>query len=218
MRQGVQDEVEHHPGSGGEGRNIPAENPGIEGPAVEVAKEAAGFGARGLGEKACKTAFRLGDPGTFQRRALLAAGDTHAQGLDLPESGKEELHLGLEHVLGHHLGLQVHDVGGNLADELGTPLRQPEAYPFLRNLRTVEAGNVLTVEPGLYFIPQLLEALRARSCGRRVNWKAVDALRECGGVRIEDDVLCTKSGREVLSAAVPKERAALEALVGSAVA
>jgi Xaa-Pro dipeptidase len=105
------------------------------------------------------------------------------------------------HGLGHHLGLQVHDVGGNLADELGTPLRQPEAYPFLRNLRTVEAGNVLTVEPGLYFIPQLLEALRARSCGRRVNWKAVDALRECGGVRIEDNVHVSGEGVENLTRA-----------------
>jgi Xaa-Pro dipeptidase len=92
------------------------------------------------------------------------------------------------HGLGHHLGLQVHDVGGKLSDHLGTPLKQPEAYPFLRNLRPVEAGNVFTVEPGLYFIPQLLEALRARPCGSQVNWKAVDALRKYGGVRIEDNV------------------------------
>ena len=109
------------------------------------------------------------------------------------------------HGLGHHLGLQVHDVGGKLADRLGTPLKQPEAYPFLRNLRPVEAGNVFTVEPGLYFIPQLLEALRGRPCGRQVNWKAVDALREYGGVRIEDNVHVSGDGVENLTRAALAE-------------
>jgi Xaa-Pro dipeptidase len=103
------------------------------------------------------------------------------------------------HGLGHHLGLQVHDVGGKLADVHGASLPQPAAYPFLRNLRLVEAGNVFTVEPGLYFIPQLLDELRGRRCGRHVNWELVESLSVCGGVRIEDDVHVTGEGVENLT-------------------
>ena len=103
------------------------------------------------------------------------------------------------HGLGHHLGLQVHDVGGKLADEHGVCIEQPEGHPFLRNLRPVELGDVFTVEPGLYFIPQLLGPLRAGSCGRQVNWERVNALRAFGGIRIEDDVHVTADGVENLT-------------------
>ncbi len=103
------------------------------------------------------------------------------------------------HGLGHHLGLQVHDVGGKLADARGNILEQPEAHPFLRNLRRVEAGNVFTIEPGLYFIPQLLNQLRSTPAGRSVNWEKVEELAPCGGVRIEDDVWVTKRGLENLT-------------------
>jgi len=103
------------------------------------------------------------------------------------------------HGLGHHLGLQVHDVGGKLADERGNPLDQPEAHPFLRNLRAVEAGNVFTIEPGLYFIPELLDSLRAAPAVRDVNWDKVDELAPFGGVRIEDDVCVTRRGLENLT-------------------
>ena len=98
------------------------------------------------------------------------------------------------HGLGHHIGLQVHDVAGKVADPAGTPLTQPGAHPFLRNLRPVETGNVFTVEPGIYFIDQLLEPLREQPAGRAVNWEAVAALAPCGGVRIEDDIAVTGDG------------------------
>jgi len=94
----------------------------------------------------------------------------------------------LPHGLGHHLGLQVHDSGGKLAGPEGDPIPQPEAWPFLRNLRPIEAGNVFTIEPGLYFIDSLLAELESSPHGRRVNWDAVASLRPCGGVRIEDNV------------------------------
>lgn len=103
------------------------------------------------------------------------------------------------HGLGHHLGLQVHDVGGKLADERGNTLHQPKAHPYLRNLRPVEAGNVFTIEPGLYFIPQLLDDLRAAPVGSSVNWKKVEDLTPFGGVRIEDDVYVSKHGVENLT-------------------
>ena len=103
------------------------------------------------------------------------------------------------HGLGHHLGLQVHDVGGKLSSPQGGTIPQPEGHPFLRNLREVEEGNLFTVEPGIYMIPQLLDELRTRPEGEFVNWSAVHALLPFGGIRIEDDVLVTPTGPENLT-------------------
>jgi Xaa-Pro dipeptidase len=111
------------------------------------------------------------------------------------------------HGLGHHIGLQVHDVAGKMAGADGGALTQPHGHPFLRNLRPVEAGNVFTIEPGIYFIPQLLEALRAGPAGGAVDWDAVAALAPCGGVRIEDDVAVTELGVENLTRAAFAEEA-----------
>ncbi|MEM7282898.1 MAG: Xaa-Pro dipeptidase [Pseudomonadota bacterium] len=98
------------------------------------------------------------------------------------------------HGLGHHLGLCVHDLGGMLADRKGNTLEQPEQHPFLRNLRKVEVGNVLTIEPGLYFIDMLLEELEASSLRRSVNWARVEHLKKFGGIRIEDNVWISDQG------------------------
>jgi Xaa-Pro dipeptidase len=105
----------------------------------------------------------------------------------------------LPHGVGHHLGLQVHDTGGKLAGPDGRALPQPEAWPFLRNLRPVEEGNVFTIEPGIYFIDSLLEGLRATPLGRQVDWEAVERLRPYGGVRIEDNVWMSPAGPRNLS-------------------
>lgn len=113
------------------------------------------------------------------------------------------------HGLGHHLGVQVHDAGGKLTGpegEIGTP---PEDCPFLRTTRPMAASQVLTIEPGIYFIPMLLDPWRAKHPDA-FNDVALQELLPCGGVRIEDDVLVTDtgfegSGFEDLSvAAVPK--------------
>ncbi|HET8792056.1 MAG TPA: Xaa-Pro dipeptidase, partial [Modicisalibacter sp.] len=74
------------------------------------------------------------------------------------------------HGLGHLLGLQVHDVGGR-QDRLGEPLPPPENDPALRLTRELEAGMVVTMEPGLYFIPLLLEPLRDTPAGRDIDWQ-----------------------------------------------
>ncbi|MEO1574099.1 MAG: Xaa-Pro dipeptidase [Pseudomonadota bacterium] len=95
------------------------------------------------------------------------------------------------HGLGHYLGLQVHDVGGFMGNESGTHVAAPEAYPALRLTRTIEASQVMTIEPGIYFIPQLLDPLRDTHEGEVVNWGAVDELLPFGGVRIEDNVVAT---------------------------
>lgn len=100
----------------------------------------------------------------------------------------------MPHGVGHLLGLQVHDVGGFMADESGGVLPRPEGHPYLRLTRRLQPGMVVTIEPGLYFIPTLLRRLRESPAGRSVNWPLVERLARCGGVRIEDDVVCHAEG------------------------
>lgn len=95
------------------------------------------------------------------------------------------------HGLGHYLGLQTHDVAGLIADADGTPIPRPDGHPFLRLTRTLEAGNVLTIEPGLYFIEPLLRKWRENGDVAAINWEKVEALMPCGGIRIEDNMLVT---------------------------
>lgn len=94
----------------------------------------------------------------------------------------------LPHGLGHFLGVQVHDIAGRIAPD-GRDLPPPAEFPFLRLTRALEAGNVLTVEPGLYFIPQLLDDLRGSPLAGQFDWTSIDALVPFGGMRIEDDVV-----------------------------
>jgi len=105
------------------------------------------------------------------------------------------------HGLGHMVGLGVRDASGYL------PGRARSNRPGLSMLRTdlpLEKGYVMTVEPGIYFIPALIQdpALRERHRDA-VRWDRVDALLEFGGIRIEDDVLVTDDEPDVLTAAIP---------------
>ncbi len=90
------------------------------------------------------------------------------------------------HGLGHYLGLQVHDVAGHQSDAEGTPIKQPEAHPFLRLTDVLREHAVVTVEPGLYFIPMLLQQQRDN---KHINWDKVEQLMPYGGIRIEDNVV-----------------------------
>ena len=92
------------------------------------------------------------------------------------------------HGLGHFLGVQVHDLNGQVSAD-GEALPPPEPFPFLRLTRVLEPGNVVTVEPGLYFIPMLLERLRQSEFGRRVDWARIEGMKPFGGIRIEDNVV-----------------------------
>lgn len=105
----------------------------------------------------------------------------------------------LPHGLGHLLGLQVHDVGGDLATPAGGSLPRPPRFPRLRLTRPLQPGMVVTVEPGLYFIDSLLDRLKKSRAGKRVNWKRVAALYPYGGIRIEDNVLVTADGHRNLT-------------------
>jgi Xaa-Pro dipeptidase len=98
------------------------------------------------------------------------------------------------HGIGHLLGLQVHDVGGFMASQDGGVADKPEGHRYLRLTRPLQAGMVVTIEPGLYFIPMLLRELRASPHAAQVDWDAVERLSRYGGIRIEDDVACRAAG------------------------
>ncbi|MFK7823267.1 MAG: Xaa-Pro dipeptidase [Oligoflexales bacterium] len=92
------------------------------------------------------------------------------------------------HGLGHMLGLQVHDVSGLQKNAEGDPCDPSSRFPTLRAARDLRAREVITVEPGLYFIPMLLNPLREDKRAANLNWKMIDALIPYGGIRIEDNI------------------------------
>ncbi|MDN4502084.1 Xaa-Pro dipeptidase [Alteromonadaceae bacterium BrNp21-10] len=100
------------------------------------------------------------------------------------------------HGIGHHLGLQVHDVGGLIADDRGTPQLAPAEHPFLRNTRVVEAKQVFTIEPGFYFIQSKLAELKASPQSQYINWDQIEQFRPFGGIRIEDNIIVHRDHNE----------------------
>jgi Xaa-Pro dipeptidase len=94
------------------------------------------------------------------------------------------------HGIGHGIGLQVHDVPGS-PNPIAAAACQARRPPYLRLTRTLAPGMAVTIEPGIYFIDMLLEQLNDRGLGPSVDWGRVDAFRPYGGIRIEDDVVCT---------------------------
>lgn len=116
------------------------------------------------------------------------------------------------HGLGHLIGLDVHDCGGY---PLGVERIQQPGIRYLRMRRQLEAGFVVTVEPGCYFVDQLLEpALQDPSLSQFIDQAVLDRYRALGGVRIEDVVVITASGHENLVSA-PKQIAEIEAVMAT---
>ena len=105
----------------------------------------------------------------------------------------------LPHGLGHLLGIQVHDVAGRQVDREGTIAPPPARHPALRTTRVIEERMVFTIEPGLYFIPMLLEPFRAGTHSAAFDWALVDRLIPSGGIRIEDNVFVGKDANRNLT-------------------
>jgi len=103
------------------------------------------------------------------------------------------------HGLGHPIGLQVHDVAGFAASDRGGTIERPPGHPYLRMTRVLEPGMVVTIEPGIYFIDLLLDEVKANGHADAVDWARVDFFRPYGGIRIEDNVLCTGDAPENLT-------------------
>lgn len=120
------------------------------------------------------------------------------------------------HGLGHMIGLDVHDME-NLGEDLvgyGPDFTRSTQFGFayLRLARTLEPGFALTVEPGLYFIPALIDQWKADGTNAAfLNFAEIDKFRDARGYRIEDDVLVTETGSRVLGPAIPKTVAEVEA-------
>ena len=95
------------------------------------------------------------------------------------------------HGLGHPIGLQVHDVAGFAESDRGGRIPRPDGHPYLRMTRVLEPGMVVTIEPGLYFIDMLLDEVKKAGNAGSIDWARVEAFRPYGGIRIEDEVMCT---------------------------
>jgi Xaa-Pro aminopeptidase len=127
--------------------------------------------------------------------------------------------LFMPHGLGHAIGLDVHDmedlgekyVGYRDGLERSTQL----GLKSLRLAKELEEGNVLTVEPGIYFIPELIDKWKAENKFTDfVNYEKLDDYRDFGGVRIEDNCLVTENGGKTLGNSIPKTVEEVEALRG----
>lgn len=104
-------------------------------------------------------------------------------------------HLFLPHGLGHHLGCNVHDKGGNLASAQGDLMPPVEKYPTMRHTAPMVANQVYTVEPGLYFIPSRLESFRQEKSAKYLNWSRIETFIPFGGIRIEDNIILHADGQ-----------------------
>jgi len=141
------------------------------------------------------------------------ASDLKAAGLmrgDVDEAVDEGAHaLFFPHGLGHMLGMDVHDME-NLEERLvgyrpGLDRSSQFGLGYLRLARELEPGFVVTVEPGLYFIPALIDQWQADGTHEDfLNFAEIDKFRNARGYRIEDDVLVTESGNRILGAPIPK--------------
>ncbi len=164
------------------------------------------------------TAARVLTDGLVQLGLMRGATDA------LVENGAHAMFF--PHGVGHLLGLDVHDMeafGDTVAYAPGRTRSDQFGTAYLRLDLDLEPSMCFTIEPGIYFVPAILRdpQFRKRFRGqvdfaRAEHFLSMNSLRGFGGIRIEDDVVCTEDGREVLTAAVPKERLAVEALVGSA--
>jgi Xaa-Pro aminopeptidase len=123
------------------------------------------------------------------------------------------------HGVGHLLGLDVHDME-DLGDRAGyAPGRERSKAFGLRSLRLdrdLAAGMAVTIEPGFYVAPAILaDPTLTRVAGDRLDRKRLEAFADVRGIRIEDDILVTDTGREVLTESIPKTIAAVEAAMAA---
>ena len=117
--------------------------------------------------------------------------------------------------VGHMLGLDAHDMDGLGEEHVGytdTIRRNPAfGWKSLRLGKALEPGHVITVEPGIYFIPELIDQWRDQhKLEAFIDYNQLERYRDFGGVRLEDDLLVTKSGYRVLGKPIPKTTAEVE--------
>ncbi|MDB9511594.1 aminopeptidase P family protein [Kamptonema animale CS-326] len=165
-------------------------------------------------------------PGVEYRDIHLLAAQVIAEGLvdlgilqgnpdDLVEMDAHALFF--VHGIGHLIGLDVHDMEdfGDLAGyEEGRVRSSRFGLGYLRLHRTLRPGMLVSIEPGFYQVPGILNKLENRSKYKDVvNWDKLNKFADVRGIRIEDDVLVTEAGTEVLTANLPTHADEIEQLV-----
>jgi Xaa-Pro aminopeptidase len=153
-------------------------------------------------------AFSLTKPGITYREVHLATARKMLEGLsalglvkgDLDEMvAKGIAGLFQPHGLGHNMGLDVHDMEDLGENLVGYDPDQTRAKQLglgsLRMARRLKPGHVITDEPGIYFIPALIEKFKKEGLGYDfVNYSKLEGYYDFGGIRLEDDVLVTETG------------------------
>jgi len=157
-------------------------------------------------------------PGVPYRDVHMLASKTIATGLkaaglmkgDVDEAVAAGAHaMFFPHGLGHMMGMDVHDME-NIGEQYvgygeGFVRSTQFGTAYLRLARTLQPGFVLTVEPGCYFIPQLIDQWKAEKRHEAfINYAEVEKFRNARGYRIEDDVVVTATGNKVLGPPIPK--------------
>ena len=125
--------------------------------------------------------------------------------------------LFMPHGLGHLMGLDVHDMEALGENFIGynADVKRSEQFgtAFLRFALPYKPGHVFTVEPGCYFIPELIEKWKGEGKFKEfVNYSKIDAYMSIGGIRIEDNVLITEKGHKVLGKPIPKTIKEIESI------
>lgn len=136
---------------------------------------------------------------------------------DLNSAVKAGAHaLFMPHGLGHMMGLDVHDMENLGEDYVGydnTTKRSDQfGLSYLRLAKELKPGYVFTCEPGIYFIPELIDLWKLQKKFKNfINYDKVEEYRDFGGIRIEDNILVTQTGYKVLGRPIPKEADDVEA-------
>ena len=117
--------------------------------------------------------------------------------------------LFMPHGLGHMMGLDVHDMEALGENYIGynDQVKRSDQFgtAFLRFALPYKPGHVFTVEPGCYFIPELIELWKAEGKFKEfINYSKIDGYMSIGGIRIEDNVLITEKGHKLLGKPIPK--------------
>ena len=163
-------------------------------------------------------------PGRPMREIHLLACRTLAEGLkglglmkgDLDDAVAQGAHaMFFQCGLGHMMGMDVHDME-NLGEVWVGYEGQPKSTQFglksLRLARPLEPGFVITIEPGLYFIPELIRRWKAEGKFRDfIDYGRLDTFADFGGARIEEDLLVTADGHRILGKPRPRTIAEVEA-------
>ncbi len=125
--------------------------------------------------------------------------------------------LFMPHGLGHMLGLDVHDMEGLGENNVGynENIKRSSQFglAFLRFALPFQPGHVLTIEPGCYFIPELIDKWRAeKKFTEFINYNKIPDFMDVGGIRIEDNIAITDSGNRLLGKPIPKTAEEIEAV------